>query len=51
VTEISDDAAYHICGKQDWRYVSYILIPWSRVLLEELTGFQLVKILPAFYGK
>ena len=27
-----------------------ILTPWSRVLLEKLTGFQLVKKLPAFYG-
>jgi hypothetical protein len=27
-----------------------ILIPWSRVLLEKLTGFQLVKKFPAFYG-
>jgi hypothetical protein len=26
------------------------LIPWSRVLLEKLTGAQLVKKLPAFYG-
>ena len=27
-----------------------LLIPWSRVLLEKPTGFQLVKKLPAFYG-
>ena len=27
-----------------------ILTPWSRVLLEKLTGFQLVKKFPAFYG-
>jgi len=27
-----------------------LLTPWSRVLLEMLTGFQLVKKLPAFYG-
>ena len=26
------------------------LIPWSKVLLEKLTGSQLVKKLPAFYG-
>ena len=26
------------------------LTPWSRVLLENLTGFQLVKKFPAFYG-
>jgi hypothetical protein len=30
---------------------AYLLItPWSRVLIEKLTGFQLVKIFPAFYG-
>jgi hypothetical protein len=26
---------------------TYLLTPWSRVLLENLTGFQLVKKLPA----
>jgi hypothetical protein len=28
----------------------FLLTPWSRVLLEKLTGFQLVKKLPTFYG-
>ena len=28
----------------------YLLTPWCRVLLEKLTGLQLVKKLPAFYG-
>jgi hypothetical protein len=27
-----------------------LLTPWSRVLLEKLTGFQLVKKFPEFYG-
>jgi N-acetyl-gamma-glutamylphosphate reductase len=27
-----------------------LLTPWSRGLLEELTGSQLVKKFPAFYG-
>jgi len=27
---------------------SYLLTPWSRVLLEKLTGSQLVKIFPHF---
>jgi len=27
-----------------------LLTPWSRFLLEKVTGFQLVKKLPAFYG-
>jgi hypothetical protein len=30
--------------------VLYLFIPWSRVLLEKLGGFQLVKKFPAFYG-
>ena len=28
----------------------YLLTPRNRVLLEKLTGFQLVKKFPAFYG-
>ena len=31
-------------------YIIYILTPWRRVLLEKLTGLQLVKKFPAFYG-
>ena len=34
------------CG----RHSPYFLTPWSRVLHEKPTGFQLVKISPAFYG-
>jgi len=30
--------------------LTYVLIPRSRVLLEKLTGSQLVKKFPAFYG-
>ena len=30
--------------------LTYLLTPWSRVLLEKLTGFQLVKKFPTFYG-
>ena len=33
-----------------WHLLTYVLTPWSRVLLEKLTGFQLVKKFPAFYG-
>ena len=29
---------------------TYLLTPWSRVLLEKLTGLQLDKKFPAFYG-
>jgi len=30
--------------------ITYLLIPRGRVLLEKLTGSQLVKKFPAFYG-
>jgi len=30
--------------------LTYLLVPWSRVLLEKLTGSQLFKKFPAFYG-
>ena len=30
--------------------LTYLLTPWCRVLLEKLTGLQLVKIFPAFHG-
>ena len=30
-------------------WLPYLFSPWSRVLLEKLTGFKLVKKLPAFY--
>jgi len=30
--------------------LSHLLTPWSRVLLEKLTGLQVVKKFPAFYG-
>ena len=33
-----------------WYIYIYILTPWCRVLLEKLTGLQLVKKLPAFHG-
>ena len=40
--------------KQDVQAVSlivtYLLIPWCRVLLEKLTGLQLVKKFPTFHG-
>ena len=31
-------------------YLTYLLTPWCRVVLEKLTGLQLVKKFPAFYG-
>ena len=32
------------------RILTYLLTPWCRVLLEKLTGLQLVKKFPAFHG-
>jgi hypothetical protein len=34
----------------DFLILQYLLTPWSRALLKKLTGFQLVKKFPAFYG-
>jgi hypothetical protein len=38
-------ALYSICP-----LLTYFLTPWSRVLFEKLTGLQIVKKFPAFYG-
>jgi hypothetical protein len=32
------------------RYTLHLLTPWNRILLEKLTGLQLVKKFPAIYG-
>ena len=37
-------------GTRRNRLHTYLLTPWSRVLLERLTGLQLVKKFPAFHG-
>jgi len=39
-----------ICLVRTSNLLDYLLTPWSRVLLEKLTSFQLVKKLSAFYG-
>ena len=45
-----------VSSDSGWQYtyllhlLTYLLTPCSRVLLEKLTGFQLVKKFPAFYG-
>ena len=31
-------------------FLTYLLSPWNRVLLDKLTSFQLVKKFPSFYG-
>jgi len=39
------------CITEDFNKATlYLLTPWSRVLLEKLTGFKLVKKFPALYG-
>ena len=41
---LQNPADCHICC------ITYLLTPWCRVLLEKLTGLQLVKKFPAFHG-
>jgi hypothetical protein len=43
---------YRISTKSGAQFYNkyYLLTPWSRVLLEKLTGFQLLKKFLAFYG-
>jgi len=43
--------AYHqVTVLAIYHYLSYLLTPWSRDLLQKLTGPQLVKKFPAFDG-
>jgi len=37
-------------GLEQTYLLTYLYIPYSTVLLEKLTGLQLVKKFPAFYG-
>ena len=37
-------------GNCIYHLLTYLLTPWCRVLLEKLTGLELVKKFPAFYG-
>jgi len=41
---------YNTRGVAHANLLTYLHNPWSRVLLESLTGSQLVKKFPAFYG-
>ena len=43
-------ACVQCCGLVCEFKMSYLLTPWSRVHLEKLTGSQLVKNFPTFYG-
>jgi hypothetical protein len=40
----------YVCVIKTKINLNYLLTPRSRVLLERLTGFQLVKKFPSFYG-
>ena len=42
----------HVCNRDQRCSIhnTYLLTPWCRVLLEKLTGLQLVKKFPAFHG-
>jgi len=40
-----------VFGVQATKFLSiYLLTPWCKVLLEKLTGLQLIKKFPAFHG-
>jgi len=45
-----DDLIFGFKTSNTLTYLLYLLTPCSRVLLEKLTGSQLVKKFPAFYG-
>ena len=42
------DGTHYSTGR--WEVREYLLTPWCRVLLEKLTGLQLVKKFPAIHG-
>jgi hypothetical protein len=49
--EALDSAVRKLVWKRLWTCVKMnLLIPWSRVRLEKLTGSQIVKKFPTFYG-
>ena len=39
-----------MCCKETWIFNTCLFTPWSRVLLEQLTGSLIVKKFPTFYG-
>ena len=49
-TYLSNTAEHALLYKQQDHKQSYLLTPWCRVLLEKLTGLQLVKKFPTFHG-
>ena len=48
---IDTAAPRYVCLPSILTYLlTYLLTPWSRVILEKITGSQIVKKFPAFYG-
>ena len=46
----TDALQWRIAGST-WRTcLKYLLTPWSRVLFEQIIGFQIIQKFPAFYG-
>ena len=39
-----------LCCRKHTYLFTYLLTPWCRILLQKLTGLQLVKKFPAFHG-
>jgi len=50
VLQFSLSVSFHRCSVLFSVIITYWINPWSTVLLEKLTGFQLGKKSPAFYG-
>ena len=48
-TEYTEQNIFYVTSYNIHSYC-YLLTPWCRVLLEKLTGLQLVKKFPAFHG-
>jgi len=46
--QIKNNYGMRVCDVQE--IITYLLTPWCRVLLEKLTGLQLVRKFPAFHG-
>ena len=48
--KMSQDLSWDMANNNASAIFTYLLTPWSRVLLEKLASLQLVKKFPAFYG-
>jgi hypothetical protein len=49
LSQINSMPPFHVL-KIHFNIITYLLTPWSTVLLKKLTDSQLVKKLPTFYG-